>query len=403
MFGISAFSEAPFSGLAEGSVTVFVTGVSATGQVGNVSVVIPQDATAFVFSFDSYDILSALIQAVFNNEPGKTLFADTTIGGRPLGDIDNTGSVTYADAFDYLDWYDLGTTGSSASDTYIETVMNAYMTQNPATYAAYISFAYGQTGSVSVSVTGNANVSLTGVAASGGVGFVVITGDANVPVTGVFATGQVGSVTIIEGQGVNVPVTGVEGTTALGNETVVAKATIQPSGVFGTGFIGSVVITADAVVVTTGVEATGQVGNANVLIVVPVIGVQGTITLGTITLESNNYLDVTGFGMVGSVGLVDVIGVWSIPDEVPNNWIDGEPSANAWIYAIEQSNNWIEDVPDAIALNSTGTQYTISLPVRDSSGVDYTVASSVKTSDGTEYYPNVWIDTIAQSNTWTVQ
>jgi hypothetical protein len=337
MFGISAFSEAPFSGLAEGSVTVFVTGVSATGQVGNVSVVIPQDATAFVFSFDSYDILSALIQAVFNNEPGKTLFADTTIGGRPLGDIDNTGSVTYADAFDYLDWYDLGTTGSSASDTYIETVMNAYMTQNPATYAAYISFAYGQTGSVSV--TGNANVSLTGVSASCEVGTAVVAININAPVTGVSATGE------------------------LGSATVVAKAVVDATGVSATGFVGSVVVTADAVVVTTGVQATGQIGNANVLIVVPVTGVQGTTALGTITLESNNYLDVTGFGMVGSVGLVDVIGVWSIPDEVPNNWIDGEPSANAWVYAIEQSNNWIEDVPDA----------------------------------------NVWIDTISQSNTWTVQ
>jgi hypothetical protein len=130
-----------------------------------------------------------------------------------------------------------------------------------------------------------------------------------------------------------------------------------------TGFVGSVVVTADAVVVTTGVQATGQIGNANVLIVVPVTGVQGTTALGTITLESNNYLDVTGFGMVGSVGLVDVIGVWSIPDEVPNNWIEDVPDANVWIDTIAQSNNWIEDVPDA----------------------------------------NVWIDTIAQSNTWTVQ
>jgi hypothetical protein len=337
MFGISAFSESPFSGLPGTSVRVFVTGVSATGQVGNVSVVIPQDATAFVFSFDSYDILSALIQAVFNNEPGKTLFADTTIGGRPLGDIDNTGSVTYADAFDYLDWYDLGTTGSSASDTYIETVMNAYMTQNPATYAAYISFAYGQTGSVSV--TGDANVSLTGVSTSGEIGTAVVAININAPVTGVSATGELGSV------------------------TVVAKAVAEATGVLATGFVGSVVVTADAVVVTTGVQATGQIGNANVLIVVPVTGVQGTTALGTITLESNNYLDVTGFGMVGSVGLVDVIGVWSIPDEVPNNWIEDVPDANVWIDTIAQSNNWIEDVPDA----------------------------------------NVWIDTIAQSNTWTVQ
>lgn len=46
-------------------------------------------------------------------------------------------------------------------------------------------------------------------------------------------------------------------------------------------------------------------------------------------------------------------------------------------------------VPGApfIVESSTGTEYTIGLPVRNSSGVDYTVASSVKTSNGTEYYP----------------
>lgn len=46
-------------------------------------------------------------------------------------------------------------------------------------------------------------------------------------------------------------------------------------------------------------------------------------------------------------------------------------------------------VPGApfIVDGSTGTEYTISLPVRNSSGVDYTVSSSVRTSNGTQYYP----------------
>jgi hypothetical protein len=312
MFGISAFSEAPFSGLAEGSVTVFVTGVSATGQVGNV--IVPQSSTSYVFSFASQVLATALLQAALNINPGKTLFKDTTIGGRPIGDINNTGTVTSADVQQYQKWYIRGTTEVADQDTYIETVMNAYMTQNPATYSAYISFAYGQTGSVSV--TGNANVSLTGVSASGEVGTAVVAININAPVTGVSATGELGSV------------------------TVVAKAVVDATGVSATGFVGSVVVTADAVVVTTGVQATGQIGNANILIVVPVTGVQGTTALGTVTLESNNYLDVTGFGMVGSVGLVDVIGVWSIPDEVPNNWIEDVPDANVWIDTIAQSNTW---------------------------------------------------------------
>jgi hypothetical protein len=124
-----------------GSANVNVTGVAATGQVGDVLVV--QDATAYVYSFQTASITTALVQAAANVNPGKALFKDTTIGGRPLGDINNTGTVTSSDALSYLRWVEQRSTAVPADNVYIETVMNAYMTQNPAAYAAYLAFGYG--------------------------------------------------------------------------------------------------------------------------------------------------------------------------------------------------------------------------------------------------------------------
>jgi hypothetical protein len=295
-----------------GGVTVNVTGVSATGSVGNVSVVI--NVNAYIYSFETPWIRTAIFQALLNDEPGKTLFKDTTIGGRPLADIDDNGSITIADFVAYTRWEDKSPLLNPAHETYIETVMNAYMTQNPVPYKEYISFAYTETGSVSIKIS--ANVSLTGISASGLIGDVVVSIATNVPVSGISASGQLGSVTVI------------------------ANSFVEIIGVSATGFIGSVEITADSVVFADGVYATGLIGSPNILIVVPVNGVQGATALGTITIKTNNYINVTGFDMVGLIGLADVFGVWSIPDDVQNNWIEDLPDANVWIDKISQSNTW---------------------------------------------------------------
>lgn len=81
----------------------------------------------------------ALLDASTNQQPEKTLFKDTLISGRPLGDINNSGTVTSADSLIYLNWI-RGLLTNAAQIAYIETVLNPYMVANPTTYAAYLLF-----------------------------------------------------------------------------------------------------------------------------------------------------------------------------------------------------------------------------------------------------------------------
>jgi len=82
---------------------------------------------------------TALTQAAINIEPEKALFKNTLIDGRPLGDINNTGTVTTADSLAYLR-YITGISQPEAYNIYIANVLNPYMIANPSTYAAYLLF-----------------------------------------------------------------------------------------------------------------------------------------------------------------------------------------------------------------------------------------------------------------------
>lgn len=92
---------------------------------------------AYVINYQS--VVDGILQASTSTNPGKALFADTLISGRPLGDISDDGSVTSADSTDYAEWAS-GQTGSlsAAEILWIETVLNPYILSNPVTYAAYI-------------------------------------------------------------------------------------------------------------------------------------------------------------------------------------------------------------------------------------------------------------------------
>ena len=87
--------------------------------------------------FNGSAIQTALSQASVNSEPGLTLFKNTTIGGRPLGDINNSGTVSSFDTLQYSKWRD-----GSLTDTdylnWINNTMHPYMLSNPSTYASYI-------------------------------------------------------------------------------------------------------------------------------------------------------------------------------------------------------------------------------------------------------------------------
>lgn len=83
------------------------------------------------------DVSAAILEAATNVNPGKALFKDVTIGGRMLGDINNSGNVTSADALDYLKWVD-GVQTDATKVAYIEGTLNPYMFANPVAYAAYL-------------------------------------------------------------------------------------------------------------------------------------------------------------------------------------------------------------------------------------------------------------------------
>jgi hypothetical protein len=82
-------------------------------------------------------IQTAILQAAVNAEPGLTLFKNTTIGGRPLGDIDNSGTVTSFDSLQYGKW-DANTLTDAAYLSWINDTMNPYILSNPTTYADYL-------------------------------------------------------------------------------------------------------------------------------------------------------------------------------------------------------------------------------------------------------------------------
>jgi len=89
----------------------------------------------------NYSIMPLTIQqAAVNIEPAKTLFKDTLIGSRPLGDITNNGLVQNSDALAYTRFIGNPSLNLPAYNTYIENVLNPYMIANPVTYAAYLIF-----------------------------------------------------------------------------------------------------------------------------------------------------------------------------------------------------------------------------------------------------------------------
>lgn len=80
---------------------------------------------------------AALLSAVAGFEPQKTQFSTTKINGRPLGDINNNGTVNPGDATSYLLWIN-GTLTDKTQIAYIENVMNPYMIANAIAYSQYV-------------------------------------------------------------------------------------------------------------------------------------------------------------------------------------------------------------------------------------------------------------------------
>ena len=74
-------------------------------------------------------VANGILQAAVTAQPGRTLFGLTTVGGRALGDINNSGGVTSADALAYSKWAD-GTNVDVNQVAWIEGTLNPYMLAN---------------------------------------------------------------------------------------------------------------------------------------------------------------------------------------------------------------------------------------------------------------------------------
>jgi len=82
-------------------------------------------------------VTTGILQAAVSAQPGLALFGTTTVSGRPLGDINNTGTVTSADSLSYSKWAS-GVNYDTNEVAWIENTLNPYILANPVTYSAYL-------------------------------------------------------------------------------------------------------------------------------------------------------------------------------------------------------------------------------------------------------------------------
>jgi hypothetical protein len=99
-------------------------------------------------------VITALLQASVDIEPAKTLFKTTTVGGRPLGDINNSGTLSPLDALYYGQW-DAGTNTDPGQISWITGTLNPYILANPTNYGAYLNYFFTLSQTLSSPFTGN--------------------------------------------------------------------------------------------------------------------------------------------------------------------------------------------------------------------------------------------------------
>ena len=141
---------------------------------------------------------------------------------------------------------------------------------------------------------GSWGVSL-GISATGQVGQVTHSGGAVVPTTGLEATTNVGSVTVTGGTGINVLPTGVENTGVAGQLAMIGDANVFPDGIAPNGEVGQVTAKGIARIFVSGLSATGEITRPAVEgdAVVSVTGVVTSGVVGSVLVWSNIDPDAT--------------------------------------------------------------------------------------------------------------
>ena len=317
--GVQASGEVGTVSVAQ-PIDVNVTGVEATGAVGSVDVSIPTQV-----SITGVEATGAVGTVAVNSD--ANIAVTGVLGTTELGDVTVATGVPV----------NVNVTGVSASGEVGTVVVTAVQNQNVSVTGVSATNSVG-----TVQVSGKANTNVTGVQASGEVGTVSVAQPIDVNVTGVEATGAVGSAAV--NTDANIAVTGVEATGAVGTVSVTAKANVSVIGVEATGAVGNVAVTGIANILVTGVQATGAIGNVVVSIpkIVTVTGVQATTALGVVSLNTTNRISVSGVQATGYVGTVLVWGL--IPDNQDPNWqIIDDSQAGIWTVINDaQTPNWTD-------------------------------------------------------------
>lgn len=195
MLGFSPYSATAFADLGSGEQLFVVTGLAASGAIGNVSV-----------TGDQIGLLLGSVEGTASSN-GVTVDAGATAAvSEETGLIGNVGSVI-ASAAAGVDVTGVEATGSPGSVT----VINASV------------------------------ISPTGVEGTGALGDVTVTGNqSGLTLTGVAGTMAVGTA---EGQaGAGADVTGVLATGSVGLVVITGSATITPAGVFAAGQVGQALV-----------------------------------------------------------------------------------------------------------------------------------------------------------------
>jgi len=108
-----------------------------------------------------------------------------------------------------------------------------------------------------------------------------------------------------------VSISGVQSTVSVGDVSAIAPALVVETGLAGTTGLGSVVVTADSnFAITAGLEATGISENAEDVIAKAVVapsGLEATGSEGTLALETNNYIDLSGNVLTTFLANVEVV------------------------------------------------------------------------------------------------
>ena len=284
---------------AGGGISVPVTGVSATGAVGSVTVATVASVSVPVTGVQATGQIAS-VTAI-----GRTPVSVPVTGVEATGVVDSVSAAGRAN---------VSTTGVAAAGS-----VNAVTIAGKANVSTIGVEATGAVGTASAVVT--ATPVVTGVEATGAIGTATVAGKANVSTTGVEATGSVGTVTVSTTTRVDVstPVTGVSATGSVNGVTVVGKASVTAIGVQGAGSVGTVTAIGGVSVSTavTGVFAAGSVGTATVAgkANAAAIGVEATGIVGTVIATGRTGITVaaTGVQATGSVDQVTITGKASVP------------------------------------------------------------------------------------------